>query len=177
MADSGNLDAYIFDVVDGINEHNHQSLDSDGKCDTCGVVIFSESATFGKGGYEFLTNSKDEGANYGNINDVYFKFDVYSDSERTLDLIINAVIAVDDTFPEGANDRFVVKVNGLEVTLTGTLTGPTSANGWYNKEYKDHILGEITLYEGINTIEISPKLYGSLNEGKMNVKCFTLNEK
>ena len=71
----------------------------------------------------------------------------------------------------------MVKVNGVEVELDGTLTGPSSETSWWTKEYLDHLLGTITLSEGINIIEISPKLYGSLNEGKMNVKCFTLTEK
>ena len=100
----------------------------------------------------------------------YAKFEVVSDGARDVELLINALIRVDDSNSANAADRFTVKVNGVEIDLSSILlVGVTheSSAGWWTKSYTNNSLGKISLVDGVNYIEVIPS-------NEMNIDYFKL---
>lgn len=101
------------------------------------------------------------------------KLTVRSDSEHTVELIMEALIRVEGEYSGKASDRFTVKVNGETLDISGiTLNGVIDESGtrWWNKSYTVNSFGEITLKEGTNVIEIVPGVEMNLDFFKLDVK-------
>lgn len=98
-------------------------------------------------------------------------FTVNSDSEKEMDLYINAVAGVYDGYPANADGRLQVKVNGEIVDISGgSFAGLDNPSQWWKSTYTDFLLGKINLIEGENTIEISLITTGQY--GEMNIDYF-----
>ena len=100
------------------------------------------------------------------------KFTVRSDVEQTVELMMEALIRVEGEYSANASERFTIKVNGKELDLSGiVLNGvQTGSTDWWNLSYTINSFGEITLEEGINTIEIHPSMEMNIDFIKLDVK-------
>ena len=103
-----------------------------------------------------------------------FKFTVTCEGEQTMDLMMEALIRVEDGYSANAAERFKVIINGEELDLSGvTLKGVvdnTSGTRWWNLSYTINSFGEITLKDGKNTIEIVPGVEMNIDFFKFDVK-------
>jgi hypothetical protein len=101
------------------------------------------------------------------------KFTVRSDAEQTVELMMEALIRVEGEYSAKASDRFTIKVNGETLDISGiTLNGVIDDSGtrWWNKTYTINSFGEITLKNGVNTIEIVPGMEMNIDFIKLDVK-------
>ena len=102
------------------------------------------------------------------------KFNVRSDGENTVEIIMDALIRVEDGYSSKASDRFTVKVNGEVVDISGiTLNGVVdnpSGTRWWNLSYTVNSFGEIKLKDGVNSIEIIPSIEMNIDSFKLDVK-------
>ena len=85
-------------------------------------------------------------------------FTVVTEEETTVELFLNGLFKVDDSYSGIAGDRFVLTVNGVAVDLSAkTLVGSDNAEQWWLGAYTTNSFGNITLQKGNNTITLSLK--------------------
>ena len=85
-------------------------------------------------------------------------FTVVTEEETTVELFLNGLFKVDDSYSGIAGDRFVLTVNGVAVDLSAkTLVGSDNAEKWWLGAYTTNSFGNITLQKGNNTITLSLK--------------------
>lgn len=136
-----------------------------------GLVIQAESAEYSNATLETTAAGRVVLAQI--LDGCSIKFTVRSDAEQTVELMMEALIRVEGEYSAKASDRFTIKVNGETLDISGiTLNGVIDESGtrWWNKTYTINSFGEITLKNGVNTIEIIPGIEMNIDFIKLDVK-------
>ena len=85
-------------------------------------------------------------------------FTVVTEEETTVELFLNGLFKVDDSYSGIAGERFVLTVNDVAVDLSAkTLLGSDNEEKWWLGAYTTNSFGNITLQKGKNTINLALK--------------------
>ena len=158
--------ANSIEIIPG-KEMNLDFIKFDIKHETTDIILEAEEAV----AENIATEGGATGTIVGTRLGSKLTFTLNSDTAREADFYINAVAAVYEGYPANANGRLLVKVNGVEVDISGaTFSGMDNPNQWWKSTYNNILLGTINLVEGENIIEISTVTTGEY--GEMNIDYF-----
>ena len=163
--------ANSIEIIPG-KEMNLDFIKLDVKKESNDIVLEAESAV----AENIATEGGATGTIVGTRLGSKMTFTLNSDSAKEMDLYINAVAGVYDGYPANADGRLSIKVNGVEIDISGaTFSGMDNPSQWWKSTYNDILLGTIQLNEGENVIEISTVTTGKY--GEMNIDYFFLRDK
>ena len=163
--------ANSIEIIPG-KEMNLDFIKLDVKKESNDIVLEAESAV----AENIATEGGATGTIVGTRLGSKLTFTLNSDSAKEMDLYINAVAGVYDGYPANADGRLSIKVNGVEIDISGaTFSGMDNPSQWWKSTYNDILLGTIQLNEGENVIEISTVTTGKY--GEMNIDYFFLRDK
>ena len=158
----------VIEIVPGV-EMNLDFFKLDVKKEITDIILQAEDAV----SENVVPEGGATGTVVGTRNGSKMTFTVTSETEKTLDLYINAVAGVYDGYPANADGRLQIKVNGEVIDISSaTFSGMDNPSQWWKSTYNDILLGKVNLKAGENTIEISIITTGKY--GEMNIDYFFL---